>query len=201
MTSRPRGLRARPSTHRDARLFIIATEGEKSEPAYFEALDRLGIVDADRFLLVILRSTEGNSAPTHVVDRLSQEASKHQLMPLDEKWVVVDTDRWQTNLVEASQLATQRGIQLAVSNPCWEVWLLQHLDAPPVPLPTACNECERSLRVLLGGYSKQDAPAGLITSESVARATGRCRRISAVDRWPQSPGSHVGELLAALRVG
>lgn len=43
----------------------------------------------------------------------------------DEYWCVVDVDE-HLSLGEAMQLARQHGIRVAVSNPCFEVWLLMH---------------------------------------------------------------------------
>jgi hypothetical protein len=43
----------------------------------------------------------------------------------DQVWCVVDVDQF-TDLDEAAVLARAEGIELAVSNPCFELWLLLH---------------------------------------------------------------------------
>lgn len=43
----------------------------------------------------------------------------------DQVWCVVDVDEF-TDLDEAARHAKRQGIELAVSNPCFELWLLLH---------------------------------------------------------------------------
>jgi hypothetical protein len=42
----------------------------------------------------------------------------------DEKWCVVDADEF--DIAKAARLADELGVRLAVSNPCFELWLLLH---------------------------------------------------------------------------
>lgn len=59
---------------RDASLFVIATEGAKTEPAYFEAFK------SPRVRIEVLPTSEDNrSAPKHVVERLRAFKKKFQL--------------------------------------------------------------------------------------------------------------------------
>ncbi|MCK5509304.1 MAG: hypothetical protein KAI50_12390 [Desulfobacterales bacterium] len=60
---RPLDRRTRPEPHRDARLFVIATEGEKTEKQYFSLFRNR------RCQLKIIASSEGrwpSSTGTHV---------------------------------------------------------------------------------------------------------------------------------------
>lgn len=43
----------------------------------------------------------------------------------DEMWCVVDTDEF--DIAKAAWLADDLGVRLAVSNPCFELWLLLHV--------------------------------------------------------------------------
>ena len=117
--------RAKP--YRDARSIIIATEGEATEPVYFEelALD-------DRFRhpsveIKVLPTELGLSAPRHVIRRLDKIKRQHGMYEGDELWLVIDKDRWKdAQLSEVTQLVMQKGYYLADSNPCFELWLLLH---------------------------------------------------------------------------
>ncbi|HPV64716.1 MAG TPA: RloB family protein, partial [Candidatus Cloacimonas sp.] len=42
--------------------------------------------------------------------------------------MVIDTDRWGKNLKEAVDDAHQRRYLVALSNPCFEIWLLMHFQ-------------------------------------------------------------------------
>ena len=45
----------------------------------------------------------------------------------DELWVMIDVDRWnKSTLQEIAKEARQKGYRLAISNPCFELWLLLH---------------------------------------------------------------------------
>jgi hypothetical protein len=41
-------------------------------------------------------------------------------------WLVIDTDRWAANLARAVDDAYQRKFEVAISRPCFEIWLLVH---------------------------------------------------------------------------
>ena len=69
-----------------------------------------------------------NSAPKHVFNKLRKEArEEYNFGKDDELWMVIDTDRWKNipeiiNLCEAVE-----NMYVAVSNPCFEFWLLLHI--------------------------------------------------------------------------
>ena len=87
---------------------------------------------------------------------------------------------------------------VAVSNPCFEAWLLlHHTDAT---LPDTAAACEVELRTLLGGYNKTQLRPEMFTFEAVSDACGRARSLDLTpqDRWPQQPGSHVYRLVEPL---
>jgi hypothetical protein len=69
-------------------------------------------------------------------DRLKQQANQRarrerdSFLDYDEVWCVFDVDE-HPKLNEAGQLASARGIELAVSNPCFELWLLIHFRESP----------------------------------------------------------------------
>jgi hypothetical protein len=135
------GLLPRPAYVRDARIFVIAVEGEHEEPWYFEGLSEHGLIDTRRVRLVILPAEEGLSAPEHVAARLTAFEQQHALIPSDPRWLVVDVDRHH-NLQAVLNEADRQGWHLAVSNPCFEVWLQLHLREVPVGTDSAAAKAE-----------------------------------------------------------
>ena len=51
-------------------------------------------------------------------------------MQYDEVWCVFDVDD-HPGINDAQQMARASGIKLAISNPCFELWLLLHFREPP----------------------------------------------------------------------
>jgi len=115
--------RKRPLDHavphlRDTRLIIIAAEGEKTEKQYFSVFQSL------RVQVKVLHTEEGLSAPKHVFARLNEYRRAYDLKGDDQLWLVIDVDHWpQEMLSEIAAGSVQKRFGLAVSNPCFEVWL------------------------------------------------------------------------------
>lgn len=107
-------------------------------------------------------------------------------------WCVVDVDEF--DLTRALVLARQCGINLAISNPCFEYWLLLHFEACAAPM-TRYAEVERRLRRHVPGYRKsaldfQDFAHG------VDAAVNRACRDSAGHEI--NPSTQVGTLVAKI---
>lgn len=118
---RPLDRRTRPEPHRDARLFVIATEGEKTEKQYFSLFRNR------RCQVKIIETSEGRSAPKYVLERLKKFKKEYQLKGDDELWLMIDVDRWpEGKLAAVSSQSAQNNFFLAVSNPCFEIWLYMH---------------------------------------------------------------------------
>ncbi|NUW37702.1 RloB domain-containing protein [Nonomuraea sp. SMC257] len=127
MSGRSRGgsdLRRRRNTRREKPRILIVTEGENTEPQYFNGLAReLRASGVEVFRLQV----EGiGRDPGRVVRRAA--AARADAQPDDEYdhvWCVVDVDEHET-LAAALRTAERLGIQVAVSNPCFEIWILWH---------------------------------------------------------------------------
>ncbi|HET8643780.1 MAG TPA: RloB family protein [Pseudonocardiaceae bacterium] len=87
----------------------------------------------------------------------------HQNDDFDEIWCVADVDDY--DIVAAGKRATELGVHLLVSNPCFELWLLLHFERCTTRL-NRCRDAERLLRRHLPAYRKaalrfRDFEAGL----------------------------------------
>ncbi len=118
----------RKSKLRDAKAIVIATEGELTEPIYFEALALDERFRNPRVEITVLPTTEGHSAPDHVIRRLDKIRRNYRFYEGDELWLVIDKDKWDdSKLSRIAQLVSQEEkYYLADSNPCFELWLLLH---------------------------------------------------------------------------
>ena len=106
---------------------IIAMEGSKTEPRYFDSL----IKKLELRNVKLLKRSKTKSSPLNVIARLNKEKRKiekeHGKREKDEFWAVFDRDNWPTEMLDkvASQ-AKDKKYCLADSNPCFELWLLLH---------------------------------------------------------------------------
>ena len=176
----------RPTGERRYRkLFLIATEGDKTEPQYFAILnDHHSVIHVDCI------KSKHHSSPLQVLKRMEDRLKRETLKNSDEAWLVVDKDQWQdeqlAQLHTWSQDADNYGF--ALSNPKFEYWLLLHFE-DGTNLGSA-SECSARLKKHLPGYDK-----GLdirnITPDMIEDAI---RRAKARDNppcgdWPRTFGS------------
>jgi hypothetical protein len=112
------------------KVYVIATEGEKTEKIYFELFRA---PDHQKNITVtILPTHKGDSSPRSVFNRLCQYARKENLKKNDELWLVIDVPEWPTeHLQEIAQKCQNSGYYLAASYPSFELWLLLHQPTKP----------------------------------------------------------------------
>jgi len=113
---------------------------------------------------------------------------------------MLDVDRWGSKKLSAmAREATTAGFRLAVSNPCFEVWLLFHVS-DSIPDTDKCAEIEAALRAGLGGsYNKTNLDAERFRP-FVRLASSRAQAADPAPRgrWPSRPGSHVYRIMRQL---
>jgi hypothetical protein len=183
------------------RLIIVATEGAETEKQYFNSL--FGAYHMPRVLVEVLPTQKGFSAPQYVLERL-RDVKNDQDLNLDENdelWLVVDRDKWNDNQLEAAVAdAISEGFHVAVSNPCFEVWLILHICAFP---PSGCQtsrECKMYLRSI-GGADRKDR---LSISRLKGGIDSAHQRATALDvdtspAIPNAPGTRVYKLIESIQ--
>lgn len=128
--------------------YLIVTNGKVTEKEYFERLvDLYGL----RGRVVIDKGAAGRD-PKTLVERAAdlkakedEEARKERFDSWESVWAVTDVDDF--SMFAAQQLAKQEAVSLAVSNPCFEVWLIDHV----IVCPESCAEtkvCEKKAQEL-----------------------------------------------------
>lgn len=166
----------RQSGVRDARLFIVATEGAQTEPQYIEALKANGIIDKTRIIIEVVPTQEGKSSPEQVLERLKETRRQYELKSFDEFWLLLDVDRWRDKkLSQVAQEAYQCGYSLGVSNPCFEVWIALH-SLETLPASESCGEFEALIRKAWGSYNKANLPIGYFSRSVIEAAIERARK-------------------------
>ncbi|MFC3739880.1 RloB family protein [Paractinoplanes deccanensis] len=104
--------------------------GERTEPDYLAALrSQREIRDVASVDIQIEMATTGSAPLTLVRAAVAAKAkAAREQAEIDEVWCLFDVE-WPRNhphLNEAITLAAQNDIRLAVSNPCFEIWLALH---------------------------------------------------------------------------
>ncbi len=202
-------IRERREAFRDARLIVIASEGKDTERIYFKALAKE--YTNPRVHAHILKRSEdekNNSSPEHVLEQLNEYKCQYELEADDELWLVTDKDHWTEAMLSrvATECMQDVSMHMALSNPCFELWLLLHLVdvsslTPEEQLLWMENRRKSKssnpyLKVLLrqkmGSYH-ESAYDVLTLIEHVEVAIERARLLdkNPADRWPQTLGTRV----------
>jgi len=119
----------RTSGVRDANLIVVATEGEKSEPIYFEQLRSSKEFYNPRVHLKVIPSVDGKSSPKYVLEHLNEFKKEYKIRADDELWMVIDRDFKSWTIAELTDCLTkcrQKHYRLCISNPNFELWILLH---------------------------------------------------------------------------
>lgn len=184
----------REHDRRDAKLFIVATEGKETEKQYF------GIFNSTRIKVEILATTEdGKSSPEYVLERLDIFKERYDLNEDDMLWLVSDVDRWGSKkLSSVCSQARQKGYNLAISNPCFELWLTLHFEDLN-PLDRTCDHFQARLRTILGSYNKSNLDISCY-EKTIEMAINRAKNLhpSSQQDWPPTLGTHVYRLVEIL---
>ncbi|MBH8567124.1 RloB domain-containing protein [Nostoc sp. CENA67] len=129
----PRPLNRRQPSRNIAQKILIACEGSKTEPIYFKSI-RNDLRSPT--LKIIVLENQGRTDPRSIIERLIEERSQlrenQQWNSKDTAWAVFDGDEHIEKSFENWQSAINRAksqkIQLAITNPCFELWYLIHFQ-------------------------------------------------------------------------
>ena len=108
-------------------VIIIASEGKETEKRYFDALNKR--YRDSNIKMIPRRATR--TEPSQVLDDLLNFKDAHSENYPEETpyWLVIDVDgRHKSKIDEIDNEANSHGCHLAESNPCFEIWLLQHFS-------------------------------------------------------------------------
>ncbi len=189
--TRRRNATKRRSAYRDPKEQILVTcGGIRTEPKYFEGLKKQA-----RNPAVKVKIISDGVDPQRLVDYASTVAQRGGF---DSAWCVVDVDEF--DLAPAIKTAQEAGVNLAVSNPCFEYWLLIHFQD--------CHTClngpaavTTKLRKHVPHYDKTDLRFEDFTDsvdDAVRRAKQRCPAPGSHEHQ-HNPSTRVWELVEAIK--
>ena len=203
----------RTEGEKSSRLVVIASEGRETENLYFEALKEEH--KSPNVHVEILRRENDDSSPEHVLEQIRKFMEEYKIEQDDQLWVVVDKDRWSAKMLSsvARYCFQNKNLRFCVSNPCFELWLLLHLDdvnsySENEKLALAANRknsrhgktwLKHKLADLLTVYdeSNYDAASFMpLVEDAVSRAI--TLDVEPSDRWPQTTGTRVYLLVRSI---
>ncbi|MDD4349314.1 MAG: RloB family protein [Opitutales bacterium] len=199
-THRRKGFRRKVEFEERNHFIVISMEGAETEPKYFGAFctPRDG-----KTQIKLVPNPNHKSNPKDVLQRLKVFFNKkgYSNNNGDKGWMVIDRDSWtEDELNQVHRQAREAGFSVALSNPCFELWLYLHLH----DWKSFCDrgECQRSLAELLCGYSSR-TKGGYDVSKlmpGVKHAINRARSndLESQDLWPRGQTTKVYLLVQQL---
>ncbi|NKC15508.1 MAG: hypothetical protein GKR94_25920 [Gammaproteobacteria bacterium] len=181
----------------DTSLIVIASEDKYAVQQYFDLFESM------RIQFEVLNTEDGKSSPQKVLQRLKEYQDEFQIGEEDQFWVVTDIDHWANanhikNLVEVLRASKQREISIALSNPCFDLWLLLHFTGFPSDGVGQCDEVGKLIRDAVGSYNKTrvfDLPFNI---DNVKRAVNSAKTNDPGGKILESAGTHIYRILDAL---
>lgn len=188
---------------RDANLIVLASEDKYAVRQYFE------LFRSTRIQFKVLPTENGKSAPGHVMARLNEYMKEFDFGEGDKFWVVCDCDHWIESghiqsLTQVIRECRQKGIQVALSNPCFELWLLLHFAEFPEDPELTRADVEQRIRNVVGAYDKTRIDKLPIqdhhVKEAVRRSADNQRDGSDIPRRPQTAVHRIIQHLLDQRI-
>jgi len=196
MSNKRRSLFRKSGFREQVPVILIATEGKETEPQYFEIFKRM----KNNVQIRILGSNKGGSSPTAVQKRMMKEIKENEIGERDKAWLVIDTDQWKTNQLNAAYewSISKANYGLAVSNPMFEYWLLLHFEEGHDI--HSKQECVDRLLRQLPGYRKNNINRDKFTLSRTGEAIIRAKNKDNPPcvKWPEITGTTVYKLVEML---
>lgn len=149
---KPRPLNREPEQYRDSRMFYIACDDTHAPRQYFD------FFKFSRIKIIVVPTEDGTSSASHVLHRLRENIRNPE--EGDEFWMLLDTDHYTQgahlqSFTTALSEARRSNIEVALSKPCFEFWLLlHHTDADDIYSISNARNTESRLAAELGSYNK-----------------------------------------------
>jgi len=203
-------------TEEKEKIIVLAFEGNETEQIYFEDFMSDEQFNEDLIYLHLLKrpKSDTNSAPNHVFNKLKKEAKdEYNFAPEDELWMIIDKDRWK-NIPAIIELCKKQGnMFVAVSNPCFEFWILLHVkdfttlteqEIQDITRNEKITNKKRYIDVFLGktldgGYNKTN-PKPERYLDKIDFAISQADQLdNKHEDFPESLGSHVYKVMKKIK--
>lgn len=200
------------------KMFVLSYEGSVSEKKYFEDFRKSDLFNNNGLIEIIsLKRPLNRGSDPISVKKLLQEAKKeYHFKDTDEFWLVIDRDDWEEihhhnfdKLVEDCQ--KERNFFLAMSNPCFEIWLILHLKdinefdedeklriINNEKVSKSKNYIDKVLSNIQGrGYNKIPNPSVFLPLTKTAIIRAKALDYENAD-YPKQLGTHIYKLIEKL---
>lgn len=146
-------LRRRRAFREPRARFLIVCEGEVTEPEYFRDIRQTerGLIDLKIVPAGVPKSVVERAAGMKKDSELEAKRRKDENLRYDHVWCVFDVDV-HPFVAEAKQQAMSNSIELAVSNPCFELWFLLHFQDQTAHIER--DKVHHLCRKYMPGYQK-----------------------------------------------
>ena len=175
------------------RVFVIATEGQKTEPQYFRMFN-----SREATIMIKCLQRDTHSSPQELLKKIKRFIKENGLKKEDEAWIVVDKDNWnpeQLNFLFGWSNEDPR-YGLAVSNPMFEYWLVLHFEEGN-NIKTK-DECLNRLKKYIPDYKKNCLNSYLFYPYvNLAIERAKKRHIDK-EKWPKNAGTTVYKIAEKL---
>ncbi|MDR3749992.1 MAG: RloB family protein [Terracidiphilus sp.] len=162
---------------RDDRQFFVACDDTYAPKQYFSFF-RLSRVHIE-----VVPTVSGTCAAEDVLKRLQEFSQKFDPAEDDELWMLLDTDHYTKGRHLKSFIATvkkakQQNVNIALSKPCFELWLLlHHENEAAVGSLSNARDVAEALRAKLGQYDKTKLKRENYPLKTVPDAVKRAERL------------------------
>lgn len=171
---------------------LLVCGAEKTESAYFKGL-RTWLATSSIDIKIVERS----KSPDQVVEYARDHCGHRDF---DQTWCIVDVDHYEVDggkVTSADVIARAVGIELAVSNPCFEYWLLLHHAEGNAAFPH-CDAVVGRLRSSLKSYDKTKLRFADFADGVQAAIERAKRRDPSGERYALNPSTAVWVLVEKL---
>ena len=94
----------------------------------------------------------------------------------------------------------QKGYHVAISNPCFELWLLLHFEDVESTAELNCRQVAEKLSEIAGGYNKRSCGRLPLTGTKVNEAVTRAKSLDVADSLiPDTLVTRVYQIISALQ--
>ncbi|MDX2152790.1 MAG: RloB family protein [Bryobacteraceae bacterium] len=161
---------------------LIVCEGKKTESGYFKDLHH-------QLRLPIDLDIDAGGVPKTLVERAAarkkeserqSRRNRDSTFRFDEIWCVFDVDE-HPNLAEARNQASANQLGVAISNPCFELWVLLHFQDQRGHIHR--HEVQKLCREHMPGYDKT-----LTFKVLESRTDAALQRAAELSRWQEERG-------------
>jgi hypothetical protein len=193
MTKKRRAFKRRVGKYNYRKVFVISTEGSKTEPQYFGMFN-----NQDTVIQIKCLYRDTDSSPQEILKRINHYLKREDLRRNYEAWLVVDKDNWsESQLTQLSDWAkSNESYGFALSNPRFEYWLLLHFEDGHTISSATLN---RRLKKYLPDFDKGNVEIKkLEPGIQAAILRAKQKDFPPCQDWPRKTGTTVYRLVEKL---